>query len=92
MISALQHPNLVKLYGCCTEGNQLFLVYEYMENHCLARALFSDHTLMFLGLPFYKLMLHVTTNILFLDYYCWVQLNNINCNWIGQQDSRFALG
>ncbi|XP_026655880.2 probable LRR receptor-like serine/threonine-protein kinase At1g07650 isoform X2 [Phoenix dactylifera] len=41
MISALQHPNLVKLYGCCTEGNQLLLIYEYMENNCLARALFS---------------------------------------------------
>ena len=23
MISGLQHPNLVKLYGCCAEGNQL---------------------------------------------------------------------
>ncbi|XP_062193245.1 probable LRR receptor-like serine/threonine-protein kinase At1g07650 isoform X2 [Phragmites australis] len=42
MISALQHPNLVKLYGCCTEGNQLLLVYEYMENNCLARALFVE--------------------------------------------------
>nr|XP_029120093.1 probable LRR receptor-like serine/threonine-protein kinase At1g07650 isoform X4 [Elaeis guineensis] len=41
MISASQHPNLVKLYGCCTEGNQLLLIYEYMENNCLARALFS---------------------------------------------------
>ncbi|KAI9083596.1 hypothetical protein K1719_034538 [Acacia pycnantha] len=40
MISALQHPNLVKLYGCCIEGNQLLLVYEYMENNSLARALF----------------------------------------------------
>ncbi|CAL5405975.1 unnamed protein product [Camellia sinensis] len=41
MISALQHPNLVKLYGCCIEGNQLLLVYEYMENNSLARALFG---------------------------------------------------
>ncbi|XP_047342822.1 probable LRR receptor-like serine/threonine-protein kinase At1g53430 [Impatiens glandulifera] len=41
MISALQHPNLVTLYGCCIEGNQLLLVYEYMENNCLARALFG---------------------------------------------------
>ncbi|KAK4285846.1 hypothetical protein QN277_002486 [Acacia crassicarpa] len=41
MISALQHPNLVKLYGCCIEGNQLLLIYEYMENNCLARALFG---------------------------------------------------
>ncbi|KAK4285852.1 hypothetical protein QN277_002489 [Acacia crassicarpa] len=41
MISALQHPNLVKLYGCCIDGNQLMLIYEYMENNCLARALFG---------------------------------------------------
>ncbi|XP_050247547.1 probable leucine-rich repeat receptor-like serine/threonine-protein kinase At3g14840 isoform X2 [Quercus robur] len=42
MISALQHPHLVKLYGCCIEGNQLLLVYEYMENNSLARALFGS--------------------------------------------------
>jgi serine/threonine protein kinase len=41
MISALQHPNLVRLYGCCIEGNQLLLVYEYMENNSLARAIFG---------------------------------------------------
>ncbi|KAL9146168.1 hypothetical protein ABFS82_13G092200 [Erythranthe guttata] len=41
MISGLHHPNLVKLYGCCIEGNQLLLVYEYMENNNLARALFG---------------------------------------------------
>lgn len=43
LISSLLHPNLVKLYGCCTEGNQLLLVYEYMENNSLARALFDKH-------------------------------------------------
>ncbi|MCD9646965.1 hypothetical protein HAX54_037230 [Datura stramonium] len=41
MISSLQHPNLVKLYGCCAEGNHLLLVYEYLENNSLARALFG---------------------------------------------------
>ncbi|KAF8391172.1 hypothetical protein HHK36_023473 [Tetracentron sinense] len=41
MISALQHTNLVKLYGCCIEGNQLLLIYEYMENNSLARVLFG---------------------------------------------------
>ncbi|CAJ1957659.1 unnamed protein product, partial [Sphenostylis stenocarpa] len=42
LISALQHPCLVKLYGCCVEGDQLFLVYEYMENNSLAHALFKN--------------------------------------------------
>ncbi|XP_031266039.1 probable leucine-rich repeat receptor-like serine/threonine-protein kinase At3g14840 [Pistacia vera] len=41
IISALQHPNLVKLHGCCIEGNQLMLIYEYLENNSLARALFG---------------------------------------------------
>ncbi|KAG6505896.1 hypothetical protein ZIOFF_031206 [Zingiber officinale] len=41
MISALEHPNLMKLYGCCIEGDQLLLIYEYMENNSLARALFG---------------------------------------------------
>ncbi|KAL5772112.1 hypothetical protein ACOSQ2_012036 [Xanthoceras sorbifolium] len=44
MISGLQHPNLVKLFGCCVEGNQLLLVYEYMENNCLAHALFGSES------------------------------------------------
>ncbi|RYR50546.1 hypothetical protein Ahy_A07g037173 isoform C [Arachis hypogaea] len=42
MISALQHPCLVKLYGCCVEGDQLLLIYEYMENNSLAYALFGN--------------------------------------------------
>jgi len=41
IISALQHPNLVRLYGCCIEGKQLLLVYECMENNSLAHVLFG---------------------------------------------------
>lgn len=47
MISCLQHPNLVKLYGCCIEGDQLLVVYEYMENNSLAHALFGAYICLF---------------------------------------------
>lgn len=43
MFSCLQHPNLVKLYGCCIEGDQLLIVYEYMENNSLAHVLFGKY-------------------------------------------------
>ncbi|KAJ3693534.1 hypothetical protein LUZ60_009014 [Juncus effusus] len=44
-ISAVQHRNLVKLYGCCTEGNTPLLVYEYLENRSLDQALFGKQSL-----------------------------------------------
>lgn len=48
-ISCLQHPNLVKLYGCCIEGDQLMLVYEYLENNSLAHALFGKCNLLLIA-------------------------------------------
>ncbi|KAJ0986360.1 hypothetical protein J5N97_004716 [Dioscorea zingiberensis] len=41
MISALQHPQSCRFWMLLTEGNQLLLVYEYMENNSLASALFG---------------------------------------------------
>ena len=56
VISCLQHPNLVKLHGCCIEGDQLLLVYEYLENNSLANALFGECPLVFW---FYRLTFEV---------------------------------
>ncbi|KAH9287896.1 hypothetical protein KI387_032013, partial [Taxus chinensis] len=41
-ISAVQHRNLVKLHGCCVEGEHRILVYECLENNSLAQALFGN--------------------------------------------------
>ncbi|XP_058181366.1 probable LRR receptor-like serine/threonine-protein kinase At1g56140 [Rhododendron vialii] len=48
--SAVQHRNLVKLYGCCSEGNKRLIVYEYLENKSLDQALFGK-TSLFLNWP-----------------------------------------
>ncbi|XP_073153218.1 putative serine/threonine-protein kinase [Henckelia pumila] len=42
MISKVQHPNLVQLFGCCIEGPYRSLVYEYLENNSLASALLGS--------------------------------------------------
>ncbi|KAI3851035.1 hypothetical protein MKX03_014460, partial [Papaver bracteatum] len=41
IVSTLRHPNVVRLFGHCSENNQQSLVYEYMENGCLHKALFG---------------------------------------------------
>ncbi|KAF3775083.1 putative LRR receptor-like serine/threonine-protein kinase [Nymphaea thermarum] len=70
VISALQHPNLVKLFGCCIDGKQLMLIYEYMENNSLARALFG------------KILMCLTIDmILFMMVDQFTTLAELNLDW-----------
>ncbi|KAI3846775.1 hypothetical protein MKX03_028291, partial [Papaver bracteatum] len=39
VIANVRHPNLVELIGCCVEGTNRILVYEFVENNSLDRAL-----------------------------------------------------
>uniref|UniRef100_A0ACD5VEM1 Uncharacterized protein n=1 Tax=Avena sativa TaxID=4498 RepID=A0ACD5VEM1_AVESA len=43
-IGMIQHTNLVRLLGFCTEGTKRLLVYEYMPNGSLDSHLFSEAT------------------------------------------------
>ncbi|XP_020214104.1 cold-responsive protein kinase 1 [Cajanus cajan] len=42
LISNVHHKNLVRLLGCCINGQERILVYEYMANNSLDRFLFGQ--------------------------------------------------
>ncbi|GMY37322.1 putative serine/threonine-protein kinase [Fagus crenata] len=41
-ITNVKHPNLVELLGCCVQESNRILVYEYVENNSLDRALLGN--------------------------------------------------
>ncbi|KAL5730649.1 hypothetical protein ACHQM5_003447 [Ranunculus cassubicifolius] len=67
LISTLQHRNLVRIIGCCIQGAEKMLVYEYMPNNSLDSFIFDESKSQLLDWKKrYQIILGIARGLLYL--------------------------
>uniref|UniRef100_A0A0D9W4W1 non-specific serine/threonine protein kinase n=1 Tax=Leersia perrieri TaxID=77586 RepID=A0A0D9W4W1_9ORYZ len=69
-IGIIQHINLAKLTGFCSEGSRRLLVYEYMPNHSPDAHLFQSNTTLLSWSTRYQIALGIARGLAYLHESC----------------------